>query len=61
MINEQNFIEVIMLLLGICLIGVTQGCTNWQGMEFKVGIGQYNGAQETKTFTRETKNEKESY
>lgn len=28
-------------------------CTNWQGMEFRIGVGQYNGAQETKTFTRE--------
>lgn len=29
------------------------GCTNWQGAEFRIGIGQYNGANETKTYTKE--------
>lgn len=58
MINEENFISVVLFLLVICLMGVTQGCSNWQGAEFRIGIGSYNGASETKTYTKETKNER---
>lgn len=29
------------------------GCANWQGIDFHVGVGSYNGAQETKSYTPE--------
>jgi hypothetical protein len=51
----------IWLMMLYCLMYST-GCSNWQGMEFRVGVGQYNGAQETKTFTKEdTKQDSKKY
>lgn len=42
----------IIIVIGTLLL---TGCSNWQGMEIKFGIGQYNGAEEKKTFTKDVK------
>lgn len=43
----------LMMLLGIALLLALSACA--QGFEFKIGVGQYNGASETRTYTPEKK------
>jgi hypothetical protein len=52
--RKESFIQMIFwAAIWLVLLQYVTACTNWQGMEFRIGVGQYNGAQETKTFTKE--------
>jgi len=54
--RKESFIQMVFwAAIWLTLLSYLTGCSNWQGMEFKIGVGQYNGANETKTFTRDTK------
>lgn len=52
-VNERKMPEVIVFLILLLTCASLCQCTNWQGAEFRIGIGQYNGANETKTYTKE--------
>ena len=45
------------VVLALYLLSLT-GCANWQGAEFRIGIGSYNGATETKTYTKDIESKK---
>ena len=52
--RKESFISMIFwAACCVYLVHILMGCTNWQGAEFRIGIGQYNGANETKTFVKE--------
>lgn len=60
--RKESFIQMIFwaaiqmifwAAIWLVLLQYVTACTNWQGMEFRIGVGQYNGANETKTFTKE--------
>lgn len=52
-VNEKRAPEVVFLLLLLLICAGLCKCTNWQGAEFRIGFGSYNGASETKTYTKE--------
>jgi len=41
--------------IALAILVELTGCSNWQGFEVRAGIGSYNGAHETRTFTKEGK------
>lgn len=43
----------VLIGLMIALMLALSGCA--QGFEFKIGVGQYNGASETRTYTPDKK------
>lgn len=48
---------LMIMVIAVCTLYLT-GCANWQGMEFRVGVGNYNGAEETRTYTKDTEERK---
>ncbi len=44
--------KLVISLVVVCWSVFMTGCANWQGAEFRIGIGSYNGASETKTYTK---------
>lgn len=45
--------KLIRCALGCVLVLSMTNCGNWQGVDLHLGIGTYNGAKETKTYTAE--------
>lgn len=52
--REKDAVQALFwLVIMLVLLNSLTACGSWQGMEFKVGIGNYNSAQETKSFVKE--------
>lgn len=52
--RKQSFcVMVFWCVVWLLLLQYVTGCANWQGAEFRIGFGSYNGASETKTYTKE--------
>ena len=48
LINERNWLSVVMLLLGICVIGLTMpGCSTTGGAKFFCGYEEMNDMKKT--------------
>lgn len=48
----DKLVPFVLLLVALVMACHLTGCANWQGAEFRIGIGSYNGASETKTYTK---------
>lgn len=59
-VNEENAIEIILFLLLMFIALTLCNCSNWQGAEFRIGIGSYNGANETRTYQAEKESQKDT-
>lgn len=61
--NRKDACWIFSFILLVILLLAQISCSNWQGAEFRIGIGNYNGANETRTYqaNKEVNKENKKY